>query len=155
MNEVLLTTESQNPHNCKDKYLMLQHTENILGLVKENADIISKTLDLAGQITDVYAESQRLNAQVAIASEMSKVELAKIASKYMVTRDLIEKTFAERGCALSYLYATLDHALERGDNELILASMNKIGAIVTSSPLADIQEFTRKFNDTNVPLLDF
>lgn len=155
MNNNYEVTTSNSGRDSKDYTSNLQHTENILLLAKENAENISKALDVASQITDVYAESQRLNAQVTIAKEMSKVEMAKIASKYMATRDIIEKTFSERHGALSKLYSALDNALEKGNNEQILAAMHNIGAIVTTSPLADIQEFAKRFNDTSVPLLDF
>ena len=133
----------------------LDRCENMLGLVRENTEIFNRTIDLASQVTDVYAESQRLNAQVTIAQEMSKVQIANIAAKYMATRDVIEKTFAERNKALSHYYAVLDNAVKDGDRDLIINAMHQISSVVTTSPLADIKAFTEKLNDTSQPLLDW
>lgn len=155
MKEELEYTPYEEYYPAPNGVSSLERTENILLLARENAENINKALDVASQITDVYAESQRLNAQVAIVQEMSKVEMAKVAAKYMATKDVIEKTFAERHGALSQHYKALDHALENGDRELILAAMHQISAIVTTSPLNDIQEFVKRFNDTSTPLLDF
>ena len=137
------------------KISTLERTENILTLVRQNTEIINRGFDLASQITDVYSESQRLNAQVAITQEMSKVQMAKIAAKYMATRDVIEHTFAERGTALSKFYHALDHAIESDNQELILAAMHNISSIVTTSPLEDIQSFCARYNDTSQQLLDW
>lgn len=130
-------------------------TENILTLVKANEQVIMQGIDLASQVTEVYAESQRLNAQVKMTEQWSQVEMAKTAAKFYATKELIERTFGERHQALSSHYKALDHAIECGDRELIVAAMHQISTIVTSSPLADFQTFVERFNDKSQPLLDF
>lgn len=134
---------------------VLSRTESLLAQVQANEVIISQGLDVANRVADVYAESQRLNAQVEMAREWSKVQVAKTAAKFYATKEIIERTFGERHEALSAHYRALDHAIEVGDRNLIVAAMHQIGTIVTSSPLADIQAFTARFEDTSMPLLDF
>lgn len=133
----------------------LEQTQNILTLVKANEQVVMQGLDLASQVTDVYAESQRLNAQVKMTEQWSQVEMAKTAAKFYATKELIERTFGERHEALSAHYRALDHALACGDRDLIVAAMHQISTIVTSSPLADFQTFVERFNDKTQPLLDF
>ncbi len=133
----------------------LEQTQNILTLVKANEQVVMQGLDLASQVTDVYAESQRLNAQVKMTEQWSQVEMAKTAAKFYATKELIERTFGERHEALSAHYRALDHALACGDRDLIVAAMHQISTIVTSSPLADFQTFVARFNDKSQPLLDF
>ncbi len=133
----------------------LDRTQNILTLVKANEQVIRQGMDLVAQVTDVYAESQRLNAQIAMREQWSRVEMAKTAAKFYATKELIERTFGERHQALSAHYRALDHALACGDRDLIVAAMHQISSIVTSSPLADFQTFVERFNDKSQPLLDF
>ncbi len=133
----------------------LEQTQNILTLVKANEQVVMQGLDLASQVTDVYAESQRLNAQVKMTEQWSQVEMAKTAAKFYATKELIERTFGERHEALSAHYRALDHALACGDRDLIVAAMHQISTIVTSSPLADFQTFVARFSDKSQPLLDF
>lgn len=129
--------------------------QNMLTLVKANEQVIMQGLDVASQVTEVYAESQRLNAQVKMTEQWSRVEMAKTAAKFYATKELIERTFGERHEALSKYYNALDHALASGDRDLIVAAMHQISSIVTSSPLADFQTFVERFNDKSQPLLDF
>ena len=48
-----------------------------------------------------------------------------------------------------------DMAMESGDRELILASMQGISNIVTKSPLDELEQFAKVFNNPDLPLLDF
>lgn len=137
------------------RYSSNSKIQDISSLVQANSAIINKTLDLASQITDVYAESQRLNAKVEMVKEWSKVEIAKTAAKYLTTKDIIEKTFSERSQVLGKHYRVLEEGLQSGDKDLILAAMHEISSIVTTSPLADIQNFIKRFEDKSVTLLDF
>lgn len=49
----------------------------------------------------------------------------------------------------------MDKAMESGDRELILASLQGISSIVTKSPLDELEKFAELFNNPDVPLLDF
>ncbi|MDE6415666.1 MAG: hypothetical protein K2K68_01395 [Duncaniella sp.] len=129
--------------------------EGFSNMVAQNAEVFHHALDITTQIAEVYGESQRLSARVDMVREYSKVELAKTAAKFQLTKDLIEKTFSERKGALSSLYNVLDDAIEKGDRELIINAMHQISSVVVSSPLSDIQNFIKAFEDKDQPLLDF
>lgn len=133
----------------------LGRVEAISCLVSQNMEVVNKVVDLASQVTDVYAESQRLTAAVEIERERSKVELAKTAAKFMLTKQIIEEKFSERRQALSAHYTVLEKAIESNDKDLIINAMHQISSIVVTSPLADIQDFIRAFEDKSQPLLDF
>lgn len=134
---------------------MVEKAQAINQLVYTNAEVIHKTLDVTQQVVEVYAESQRLNAQVEVVKTMGQVELAKIAAKFQTAQNLIEKAFGERGQALNAHYRVLDDAINSGDRDMIIQAMNQISSIVVSSPLADITKFIEVFEDKSQPLLDF
>lgn len=127
----------------------------ISNLVQQNTDVVKQVLDLASQVTDVYRESQQLAAKVDVMKEYSKIELAKTAAKFQTTKAIIEETFGERRQALSSYYKVLDDAIKNGNEDLIIKSMQMIGTVVVTSPLAQIQEFVKAFEDKSQPLLDF
>lgn len=139
--------------NCY--YNPSQRLNDISAFVSQHTVLLDKTLDLASQMTEVYAESQRLNTAVDLARIKSQEELAKMASKFQVTKLTIEKIFGERQSALSQHYKTLDYGIHNGDREIIIAAMQQISSIVVSSPLADIQNFIEAFDTEGAPLLDF
>lgn len=133
----------------------VEYIQSLSTAISTNAEVISKTIDLASQITDVYAESQRLNAQVEITRERNKLEIARITAKFLTTKQLIEETFRERHLALNASYEVLQKGMNDNNVDLILAAMREIGAVVISSPLNDLKEFAKAFNDKSQPLLDF
>lgn len=150
----------QNDDNCRlqqvqEYYNSSQRLNDISAFVSQHTMLLDKTLDLASQVTEVYAESQRLSAQVEFARIKSQEEIAKMASKFQVTKMAIEKVFGERQSALSQHYKTLDFGIKNGDKDIIIAAMHQISSIVVSSPLSDIQNFIEAFNTEGAPLLDF
>lgn len=142
-------------YHDKDDDLFIQRAQSISDLVSQNESLVNRVLDISSQIIDVYRESQLLAAKVEIVKEYGKIELAKTAAKFQTTKHLIEEVFGERREALSIYYKTLDHAIEMGDNSLIVNAMQQISSIVVSSPLSDIQNFIKVFEDKTQPLLDF
>lgn len=130
-------------------------TNTILDIMKSNADLMNKAMNLASQMTEVYAESQRLAAKVECVKEYTKLELAKCAAKFQLAKGIIENTFSERRSTLQKFYDVLDMAIQKDDANMIISAMHEIGSVVVTSPLADIQNFIKSFEDTSQPLLDF
>lgn len=127
-------------------------------LVEQNAEIVkvaSRGLDLISQMTEVYRESQQLNAKVEVVKEYGKLQLAKTAAKFYTTKSIIEEVFGERREALSSYYKVLDNAIKSGNENMIVQAMQMIGSVVVSSPLSQIQNFIKAFEDKDQPLLDF
>lgn len=141
------------PVNNNNEFV--QNAQSISNLIQQNQDVINKTLDLSHKIADVYSESQRLNAQVEIVKEKSKIQIANIAAKYLTTKTIIEEVFSERRVALSAHYKVLDEGIRSGDKDLIVKAMHEISTVVVSSPLEDINSFIERYNDTSQTLLDF
>lgn len=142
------------PQETADASIMTK-AESISNLVSQNVEVVNRVLDVTTQITDVYRESQQLAAKVEVVKEYGKIELAKTAAKFQTTKSLIEETFGERREALSAYYKVLDSAIENGNEDLILKAMQMIGSVVVTSPLSQIQEFVKAFENKGVPLLDF
>lgn len=145
------------PVYCQDMAndSFVTRAQTISNLVSQNVDVVNHTLDVTSQIADVYRESQQLAAKVEVVKEYGKIELAKTAAKFQTTKHIIEEVFGERREALSRYYKTLDHAIETGEKGLIVSAMQNISSIVVSSPLSDIQNFMKVFEDKTQPLLDF
>lgn len=102
-------------------------------------------------LENIYVTRQRTKQIKAI----TELELAKTVATYKVLHEFLTSTFSERHEALQKHYDILDDAIRKGDKEIILASLNGIGNIVTTSPLSELQRLAQIFDDTSVPLLDF
>lgn len=90
-----------------------------------------------------------------VVKEYGKIELAKTAAKFQTTKTLIEETFGERREALKSYYRVLDKAIDDGNEDMIVKAMQMIGSVVVTSPLSQIQDFVKAFEDKSRPLLDF
>ena len=155
MNEEYLEIDSNRIPTTQKGNSSLENIRLISDSVAQNKDVVNKALDLTAKFADVYAESQRLNAQVEITKEMSKVELARISSTFLNTRLLIQETFKERRFGLDAYYQALEKGLAENNQEMIISAMTQIGQVVTSSPLEDIKEFAKAVANKDKTILDF
>lgn len=110
-------------------------------------------------IAESYTQTKRAEAQMAVAQEWSKVQVAKTAAKFQTDQSLINRTFEERKCVLDDNRTVLNAAIQQGDRELILAAMRASADIVTKSPLADIAQASKTMQEKEAEaqnlLLDF
>lgn len=118
-------------------------------------DKLNTGMTLAQNVGGMYRECLQLHEQRKVVEAKTKVELVKTVAQYKLAQDFITKTFSERAGALQQNYKVLDDAIARGDRDMILAAMGKIGDIVTTSPLAQLQELCERFDDPDDSLLDF
>lgn len=118
-------------------------------------DRFNTGLSLVQNVGGMYNQCMQLREHRKEVEAMSKVELARTVAKYKVAQQFITESFAERNRALQQDYKVLDDAIKRGDREMIIAAMGKIGDIVTTSPLAELQELCERFDDPEDSLLDF
>lgn len=118
-------------------------------------DKFNTGMTLVENIGGMYRECLQLRENRKIVEAKTKVELAKTVAQYKLAQDCITKIFSERAGALQQDYKVLDDAIARGDRDMILAAMAKIGDIVTTSPLAQLQELCTRFDDPDDSLLDF
>lgn len=126
--------------------------KQFLALVQENS---SNIVELGKQVADLYVQCKRLETQKESVKYWSQVEMAKIVAKYKSCQEFMYYTFSERDKALTKHYELLDKAVMSDNKDLIVEALRGIGGIVTKSPLEDLEQFAKLYEDTSQPLLDF
>lgn len=132
-----------------------EDVNNMVALVDDYSQRAQGTLDTVREIQSLYRECKEIDAKVEVVKQYTQIELAKVAAKYKNQELFLKETFGERASALSKFYDVLDHGISSGDNSMIIAAMQEISGIVTSSPLEDLEKFAELYNDTSQPLFDF
>jgi len=112
-------------------------------------------MDLANTAMNLYAQCRQVEEQTEQMRIWSKVKITETIAKYKTCQELLYYTFSERHDALSKHYEILNTAISEGDNNLVIAALQGISSIVTSSPLSDFKKFVELYSDTSKPLLDF
>ena len=133
----------------------MDRCEGLLGQVQDISDQMLAVSDAAQNIANLYTQCQAFKARTEQVKAWSNVQMANTIAKYKVCQQFLESTFGERNEALQKHYELMDKAMESGDRELILASMQGISNIVTKSPLDELEQFAKVFNNPDLPLLDF
>lgn len=128
---------------------------SFLQQVNDTTDKLTQGLTLAQNVGSMYNDMLQLHEKRKTVEAISQVKLANTVAKYKVAQQFITESFGERNSALQQDYKVLDDAIAKGDREMIIAAMSKIGDIVTSSPLAELQELLVRFDDPDDSLLDF
>jgi hypothetical protein len=126
------------------------------GLTNEDKmEILRSGVDLTNKFIDTYAEIKRVEAKARMVNDWSKTEITKTVAKFKASQEFLYLAFGERNQALFKHYDLLDKAVASDDKELILAALQGISNIVTESPLKDFEHFSKLFDDTSQPLVDF
>ena len=94
----------------------------------------------AAQVAETYRACQEISRDIEAIKAKRDVELARIVAGFKICNEVLDKTFGERAGALEKHYQTLDKALESGNNELVIAALQGISGIVTTSPLESFQQ---------------
>lgn len=131
--------------------LMVQTTERINQLAQSGNELLSTFERIMSIRRDCEVMAQKTEQVRMITQE----RIVNTLAKFKQNQDIIEKVFGERDKALSKYYEILDKALESNDRQMLLASMEQISKVVTTSPLAEIERISQIYDDTNQPLLDF
>ena len=140
----------------EDKMLArMEMASNIADQVNQFGNIACNVASTAERVADLYAECKRVEAQTEQVKAWSQVEIAKTIAKYKSCQEFMYHTFGERDKALTKHYDLLDKAIAGNDKELIIAALRGIGGIVTKSPLEDLEQFAKLYEDTSQTLLDF
>lgn len=133
----------------------MEKVNNLADQVNRFGIIASDVANTAERVADLYAECKRVEAQTEQVKAWSQVEIAKTVAKYKSCQEFMCHTFAERDKALTQHYNLLDKAIAGNDKELIIEALRGIGGIVTKSPLEDLEQFAKLYEDTSQTLLDF
>lgn len=137
---------------------MIARVESVNSLASQVnvlAENLTGTLNQAERIASLYRDCQMVEAQTEQVKAWSQVEIAKTVAKYKSCQEFMYHTFGERDKALTKHYDLLDKAIEGNDKDLIIAALQGIGGIVTKSPLQDLEQFAKLYEDTSQTLLDF
>ena len=137
---------------------MIARVESVSSLASQVnvlAENLTGTLNQAERIASLYRDCQMVEAQTEQVKAWSQVEIAKTVAKYKSCQEFMYHTFGERDKALTKHYDLLDKAIEGNDKDLIIAALQGIGGIVTKSPLQDLEQFAKLYEDTSQTLLDF
>lgn len=81
--------------------------------------------------------------------------MTKIVADFKKVQGLAMLVFGERCQALEKLYETLDYGLANDNINIISEAVHGIGNIVATSPLKDISEFVKTYEDPSKPLSNF
>lgn len=131
--------------------LMVQTTERINQLAQSGNELLSTFERIMSIRRDCEVMAQKTEQVRMITQE----RIVNTLAKFKQNQEIIEKVFGERDKALSKYYEVLDKALAANDKQMLLASMEQISKVVTTSPLAEIERLSQIYDDTSQPLLDF
>lgn len=137
--------------NQENEDRMLQKIEQINRLTQSGNEMLS-TFE---RIMSVRRDCKMMSEKTEQIRLINQERIIKTLAQFKQNQELIERIFGERDRALSKYYQTLDAALLSNDRELIIASMQEISKVVTTSPLAEIERLSKIYDDTSQPLLDF
>ena len=130
---------------------MVQTTERINQLAQSGNELLSTFERIMSIRRDCEVMAQKTEQVRMITQE----RIVNTLAKFKQNQEIIEKVFGERDKALSKYYEVLDKALAANDKQMLLASMEQISKVVTTSPLAEIERLSQIYDDTSQPLLDF
>ena len=131
--------------------LMVQTTERINQLAQSSNEMLSTFERIMSIRRDCEVMAQKTEQVRMITQE----RIVNTLAKFKQNQDIIEKVFGERDKALSKYYEVLDKAMASNDRQMLLASMEQISKVVTTSPLVEIERLSQIYDDTSQPLLDF
>lgn len=123
--------------------------------INSNANQVVTVLGSVKDIAEFYTQCQMINSKNRQLEAMTQVMLANTVAKFKLSEQFLTLSFGERHVALQHYYDIMDKAIAEDNQDLIIAAMNSISSIVTSSPLSDLEKFLRRFNDPSDSLLDF
>lgn len=130
---------------------MVQTTERINQLAQSGNEMLSTFERIMSIRRDCEVMAQKTEQVKMITQE----RIINTLAIFKQNQDVLEKVFGERDRVLSKCYEVLDKALATDDRQLLLESMEKISKVVTTSPLAEIESLSKKYDDTSQPLLDY
>ena len=106
---------------------------------------VTLTVAIIVVIPDVYAARVVvIPGDVTVeAAAVKDVVLAEITNRYQLYRTVFDRIFDERKEAIDRHFDIIDRGIAGGDKQLILAGLEGLSRIVSSSPFANIQELSK------------
>lgn len=118
-------------------------------------ELFIATKDTTSNLVSLYHDSVNIKERTKQMEIKSDLRLKELAIKYQASREYLTQIFQERRDSLNKTYDLMERAIASNDKEVILASLQSISNIVTSSPLKDFEAFAKMFDNGQTPDLDF
>ena len=149
-NQIQTNEENENQLTEREKFQMEYQ------ICQQNFQLAQNGIDMINNAISVYRESQQIKRDIVRIEAESTVRLANIAAKYAFCHNVLVETYTERSTALQKHYEVLESAINKGDRELIIASLHGISSIVVENPIDNFTQLINAWNDQSKPLeLDF
>jgi hypothetical protein len=94
-------------------------------------------------LLEAHKEEQKTQREIARIAAVKDVVLAEITNRYQLYRTVFDRIFDERKEAIDRHFDIIDRGIAGGDKQLILAGLEGLSRIVSSSPFANIQELSK------------
>jgi hypothetical protein len=97
-------------------------------------------------LLEAHKDQQTTQREIARIAAVKDVVLAEITNRYQLYHTVFDRVFDERKEAIDRHFDIIDRGIAAGDKQLILAGLEGLSRIVSSSPFANIQELKSFWN---------
>ena|SRR5947209_1168010 len=123
--------------------------------MKNNNTRLAKVIELAKympaadvfsfftNLLEAHKDQQATQREIARIAAVKDVVLAEITNRYQLYRTVFDRVFDERKEAIDRHFDIIDRGIAASDKHLILAGLEGLSRIVSSSPFANIQELSK------------
>jgi hypothetical protein len=122
----------------KKNEIRLRKLNEITGCVPA-ADVFA----FFNNLLEAHKEEQSTQREIARIAAVKDVVLTEITNRYQLYRTVFDRIFDERKEAIDRHFDIIDRGITAGDKQLILAGLEGLSRIVSSSPFANIQELSQ------------
>jgi hypothetical protein len=100
-------------------------------------------LTFFNNLLEAHREEQTTQREIARIAAVKDVVLAEITNRYQLYRTVFDRIFDERKEAIDRHFDIIDRGIATSDKQLVLAGLDGLSRIVSSSPFANIQELSK------------
>ena len=114
-----------------------------IGYLKVPGDVTAMIGEMARQVNETmrFCEEQKtIRTEIRANAE---VEITRINAMADMVRDYLRRSFDERAGLFDNYFSVLDTALERGDNTLVVQTLQSINSLAASSPFKDLADLNK------------
>jgi hypothetical protein len=100
-------------------------------------------LSFFNKLLEAHQEYQHTERDLARISAMKEVILTEITSRYDLYHTIFDRIFDERKEVIDKHFDIIDRGIASDDKQLVLAGLEGLGRIVSTSPFANVQELSK------------
>lgn len=117
-----------------------------IGYLKVPGDVTAMIGEMARQANETMRfceEQETIRTEIRANAE---VEITRINTMADMVRDYLKRSFDERAGLFDNYFSVLDKALEKGDNTLVVQTLQSINSLAASSPFKDLADLGKVSN---------